>query len=301
MVLVLAEMLLLNLLKGLSWVLLQCSAAINTLQLLLGSQFLRLIVSSLQSLRNFMNHLRALIIATKILLVEEVLGRNTRFARRLLINWSRNHFLLRLFMNLNLFLIFQICGVGWECCGRSRSLTRPLNRHKRIVSAHIVMGIKSRFPLLLAVDDGDFLLWSKLIRSLGIAHWSSSDLCLAHLMYLLLVVIALHLVGAEVVVAAQVLLAVLDFDLELFGGSGGGDLGVQGLASVEGAVELLQAAVFGLSLAFLALRIRDRHRLLLMNILPWTLKRTMAPALVSWMGRQIRLSTMNFVLLENGC
>lgn len=163
------------------------------------------------------------------------------------------------------------------------------------------MGVKSRFPLLLAVDDGDFLLRSKLIRSLGIAHLSSSDLRLAHLMHLLLVVIALHLVGAEVVVAAQVLLAVLDFDLELFGGSGGGDLGVEGLASVEGAVELLQAAVFGLSLAFLALRIRDRHRLLLVNILPWTLKRTMAPAKVSWMGRQIRFPTIHFILLENGC
>lgn len=86
MVLILAEMLLLNLLKGLSCVLLQCSAAINTLQLLLGSQFLRLIMTSLQSLRNFMDHLRALIITTQILLVEEVLGRDTSFARRLLIN-----------------------------------------------------------------------------------------------------------------------------------------------------------------------------------------------------------------------
>ena len=86
MVLILAEILLLDLLKGLSWVLLQFSAAINTLQLLLGIQLSRLIMSSLQSLRNFMNHLQALIIATKILLVEEVLGRNTSFARRLLIN-----------------------------------------------------------------------------------------------------------------------------------------------------------------------------------------------------------------------
>ena len=155
--------------------------------------------------------------------------------------------------------------------------------------------------MLLAVDDGDFLLGSKLIRGLGIAHWSSSNLRLAHLVHLLLVVIALHLVRTEVVVAAQVLLAVLDFDLELFGGSGGGDLGVQRLASVEGVVELLQAAVFGLSLAFLALRVRDRHRLLLVNILPRTLKRTMASALVSWMGCQIRFTTMNFFLLENGC
>ena len=70
MVLVLAEMLLLDLLEGLSRVLLECSTAVDALQLLLRCQLLRLVMSSLQRLRDFMNHLRALIIATKVLLVE---------------------------------------------------------------------------------------------------------------------------------------------------------------------------------------------------------------------------------------
>ena len=110
----------------------------------------------------------------------------------------------------------------------------------------------------------------------------------------------MHLVGPEVVVATQVLLAVLDFDLELLGGSGGGDLRAQRLAPVEGVVELLEAAVLRLSLALLALRNGDRHRLLLVYILPGTLQRTMARALVSWMGRQIRFPAVDFFLLKLG-
>lgn len=70
MVFVLAEMLFLDLLEGLSRVLLECSTAVNILQLLLGCQLLRLVMTGLQSLRNLVNHLGAFIIATKILLIK---------------------------------------------------------------------------------------------------------------------------------------------------------------------------------------------------------------------------------------
>ena len=70
MILVLTEMLLLDLLEGLSRVLRQSSTAINTLQLRLRVQLLRLVLTSLKRLRYFVNHLRPLVIATKILLVE---------------------------------------------------------------------------------------------------------------------------------------------------------------------------------------------------------------------------------------
>ena len=111
MILVLTEMLLLDLLEGLSRVLRQSSTAINTLQLRLRVQLLRLVLTSLQRLRYFVNHLRPLVIATKILLIEKVLGRDTSLGRRL-IDCSWYFFLLLLFMKFNLFLIFQMCGVG---------------------------------------------------------------------------------------------------------------------------------------------------------------------------------------------
>lgn len=158
------------------------------------------------------------------------------------------------------------------------------------------MDLNSRFSMLLAINHGNFVLRSQFIRCLRIANLSCINLRLA-LMKLLLVVIPLHLLSPEVVVATQVLLAILDFDLELFGGSGQGDLRIQRLAAVEGAVELLQAAVFGLPLPFVALRVRDRQRLLLVDVVDWALQRTMARILVSRMSRQIRFPTINFILL----
>lgn len=115
-----------------------------------------------------------------------------------------------------------------------------------------------------------------------------------------MLLISLHLVGAEVIVATQVLLAVLDFNLELLRGSRGGNLRVQGLAAVEGAVELLQAAVFGLSFALVALGVGDRHRLLLVDILDWALKRTVTRTLVPWISGQIGLAALDLFLLELG-
>ena len=56
-----------------------------------------------------------------------------------------------------------------------------------------------------------------------------------------------------------------------------------------------------LPLAFLALRVGDRQRLLLMDALNWALQRTVARILISRISRQIRLSPINFFLLELAC
>lgn len=171
--------------------------------------------------------------------------------------------------------------------------------NKEVVSADVVVNIDSRFPLLLIINHSHLLLGPKFIGCLRVAHGSTTDLGLVHLEDLLGV--GLHLVGSEVVVAAEVLLAVLDFDLELFGGSSGGHLRVERLAPVEGVVELLEAAVLRLSLALLALRNGDRHRLLLVYVLHGTLQRTMARTLVSRIRRQIRLPPLDLFLLKLVC
>lgn len=140
-------------------------------------------------------------------------------------------------MNFDLFLIFRVGSIGRECCTRPRRLARSLDL--QVVSGQVTLSLGARQHLLLAIDHRSFVLRPEFVGRLRTADLPAADLRLAHLMVLLRVVIALLLSRPQIFVAAKVLLPILNFDLKLLGGSGHGHLRVQGLPSVEGAVELL--------------------------------------------------------------